>query len=230
MLTCDGQRHVIIPLTDGSRGSTGGLQSQYSNRMKNRDSGRGRAVVRLRPQPRRGAERLSERHAAGGGAPARRRLRTRTARRAAAHQPRMLTNGGENAEAYFSADGRQLIFQATRPGVNECDQIFTMDVDGRNVRMVSTGRGAPPAPTSSPPATASSTAPRTSTARVPAAARPQPGLRLALDPYDIYTAPRRLRPAPPHHHPATTPRPPSRPTAPASSSPRPATATSTSTS
>src|SRR5687767_9838501 len=28
---------------------------------------------------------------------------------------RMLTNGGENAEAYFSADGRRLIFQATRP-------------------------------------------------------------------------------------------------------------------
>jgi TolB protein len=55
---------------------------------------------------------------------------------------RRLTNGGENAEAYFSADGRQLIFQATRPGVNRCDQIFTMDADGRNVRMVSTGRGA----------------------------------------------------------------------------------------
>jgi TolB protein len=55
---------------------------------------------------------------------------------------RMLTNGGENAEAYFSADGRRLIFQATRPGITACDQIFTMDVDGRNVRMVSTGRGA----------------------------------------------------------------------------------------
>jgi TolB protein len=54
---------------------------------------------------------------------------------------RMLTDGGENAEAYFSADARQLIFQATRPGVSECDQIFTMDVDGRNVRMVSTGTG-----------------------------------------------------------------------------------------
>lgn len=54
---------------------------------------------------------------------------------------RMLTNGGENAEAYFSADERHLIFQATRPGVSACDQIFTMDVDGTNVRMVSTGRG-----------------------------------------------------------------------------------------
>jgi dipeptidyl aminopeptidase/acylaminoacyl peptidase len=54
---------------------------------------------------------------------------------------RMLTDGGENAEAYFSADARQLIFQATRSGISECDQIFTMDVDGRNVRMVSTGTG-----------------------------------------------------------------------------------------
>jgi TolB protein len=53
---------------------------------------------------------------------------------------RMLTDGGENAEAYFSADGRQLIFQSTRPGV-PCDQIFIMDADGRNVRMVSNGEG-----------------------------------------------------------------------------------------
>jgi Tol biopolymer transport system component len=54
---------------------------------------------------------------------------------------RMLTNGGENAEAYFSADARRLIFQATRPGVNACDQIFTMNTDGSNVRMVSSGKG-----------------------------------------------------------------------------------------
>lgn len=55
---------------------------------------------------------------------------------------RMLTNGGENAEAYFSADGSRLIFQATRPGVSACDQIFTMSADGSDVRMVSTGKGA----------------------------------------------------------------------------------------
>lgn len=54
---------------------------------------------------------------------------------------RMLTNGGENAEAYFSADAKQLIFQATRPGISSCDQIFTMNADGSDVRMVSTGRG-----------------------------------------------------------------------------------------
>ncbi|HSJ16224.1 MAG TPA: hypothetical protein VK939_17590 [Longimicrobiales bacterium] len=54
---------------------------------------------------------------------------------------RMLTNGGENAEAYFSADGRRLIFQATIPGVSQCDQIFTMNVDGTEARRVSNGLG-----------------------------------------------------------------------------------------
>jgi TolB protein len=53
---------------------------------------------------------------------------------------RQLTFGGENAEAYFSADGKQLIFQSTRDG-RECDQIYTMDVDGSNVKLISTGDG-----------------------------------------------------------------------------------------
>jgi TolB protein len=54
---------------------------------------------------------------------------------------RQLTTGGENAEAYFSADGQQLIFQSKRDG-RECDQIYTMRADdGSNVRMVSTGKG-----------------------------------------------------------------------------------------
>jgi Tol biopolymer transport system component len=54
---------------------------------------------------------------------------------------RQLTDGGQNAEAYFSADGKRLIFQATRPGVSACDQIFTMDLESGNVEMVSTGTG-----------------------------------------------------------------------------------------
>lgn len=54
---------------------------------------------------------------------------------------RMLTHAGENAEAYFSADGSHLIFQANRPGVAACDQIFTMKVDGSDVRRVSNGDG-----------------------------------------------------------------------------------------
>lgn len=53
---------------------------------------------------------------------------------------RQLTFGGENAEAYFSADGRSLIFQSTRDGL-ACDQIFVMDLETRDVRMVSTGKG-----------------------------------------------------------------------------------------
>jgi TolB protein len=53
---------------------------------------------------------------------------------------RQLTHGGENAEAYFSADGRELIFQSTR-GDLRCDQIFRMELDGSQVRMVSTGKG-----------------------------------------------------------------------------------------
>jgi Tol biopolymer transport system component len=53
---------------------------------------------------------------------------------------RQLTFGGENAEAYFSADGKKLIFQSTRAG-HECDQIYTMKIDGSDVRMVSTGDG-----------------------------------------------------------------------------------------
>ena len=53
---------------------------------------------------------------------------------------RQLTHGGENAEAYFSPDGKRLVFQSTRPGI-ECDQIFTMNVDGSGERRVSTGTG-----------------------------------------------------------------------------------------
>ncbi len=53
---------------------------------------------------------------------------------------RQLTFGGENAEAYFAFDGNRLIFQSSREGV-PCDQIFTMELDGTNARMVSSGEG-----------------------------------------------------------------------------------------
>jgi Tol biopolymer transport system component len=53
---------------------------------------------------------------------------------------RQLTFGGQNAEAYFSPDGRELIFQSTRNG-HDCDAIYRMDVDGSHVRRVSSGKG-----------------------------------------------------------------------------------------
>ena len=53
---------------------------------------------------------------------------------------RQLTTGGTNAEAYFSYDGRHLIFQATRDGF-ACDQIFVMDLEGSKPKLVSTGKG-----------------------------------------------------------------------------------------
>ncbi len=54
---------------------------------------------------------------------------------------RMLTFAGENAEAYWSAGGDRLIFQATRPGESECDQIYIMDDRGGSLQLISTGQG-----------------------------------------------------------------------------------------
>ena len=53
---------------------------------------------------------------------------------------KQLTNGGENAEAYFSFDGKKLIFQSKRDG-RDCDQIYTMNTDGSDTKMVSNGEG-----------------------------------------------------------------------------------------
>ncbi len=53
-----------------------------------------------------------------------------------------LSNGGENAEAYWSSDGTQLIFQSKRPPY-QCDQILRMPADGSAPpTLVSTGKGA----------------------------------------------------------------------------------------
>jgi TolB protein len=53
---------------------------------------------------------------------------------------RQLTFGGENAEAYFGFDGRELVFQATPEGAG-CDQLFVMRADGAGLRRVSSGQG-----------------------------------------------------------------------------------------
>ncbi|HEY6358286.1 MAG TPA: hypothetical protein VIX35_08570 [Vicinamibacterales bacterium] len=103
---------------------------------------------------------------------------------------RQLTAGGTNAEAYFSADGRWLIFQSTRDG-RACDQEFTMSVQGGEVHRVSTGGG-------------KTTCgyffdhdrriffASTHGADTACPSRPDPskGYVWGLDPYDIYTADR----------------------------------------
>jgi TolB protein len=52
---------------------------------------------------------------------------------------KQLTFDGENAEAYFSFDGKRLSFQSTAG--HQCDQIYTMNVDGTDRKLVSTGKG-----------------------------------------------------------------------------------------
>ncbi|MBL8219537.1 MAG: PD40 domain-containing protein [Bryobacterales bacterium] len=53
---------------------------------------------------------------------------------------KQLTSGGQNAEAYWSPDGKRIVFQSTREKL-QCDQIFVMNADGSDQRMVSTGKG-----------------------------------------------------------------------------------------
>src|SRR3954451_10686863 len=53
---------------------------------------------------------------------------------------KQLTFGGDNAEAYFSADGKRLIFQSTREG-RTCDQEYTINIDGTGLHRVSNGQG-----------------------------------------------------------------------------------------
>ena len=54
---------------------------------------------------------------------------------------RQLTFVGENAEAYWSEDGQELILQATAPPY-ECDQIFILDIETPGeLKLLSTGKG-----------------------------------------------------------------------------------------
>jgi len=101
---------------------------------------------------------------------------------------RQLTFGGENAEAYFSHDGKRLIFQSTRGG-RPCDQQFVMNVDGSAVRRVSTGFGKT---TCGYFFDADRRIFFASTHAADSACPPKPdpskGYVWGLDPYDIYTA------------------------------------------
>jgi len=52
---------------------------------------------------------------------------------------RQLTFGGDNAEAYWSPDGKKLIFQFTPEG--GCDQEYVLDLDTGEKTMISSGKG-----------------------------------------------------------------------------------------
>lgn len=62
---------------------------------------------------------------------------------------KQLTFGGNNAEAYWSFDSKQLVFQSDWEEINSqgCDQIFVMNADGsplnsgKQYQLVSTGKG-----------------------------------------------------------------------------------------
>jgi len=53
---------------------------------------------------------------------------------------RQLTFGGQNAEAYFSRSGRQLIFQRQEAD-SGCDQEYVINTDGTGLHRVSSGQG-----------------------------------------------------------------------------------------
>ena len=48
---------------------------------------------------------------------------------------KQLTFDGDNGEAYFSSDDKNLIFQSKRDG-NNCDKIYTMTVNGENIEPI----------------------------------------------------------------------------------------------
>jgi len=101
---------------------------------------------------------------------------------------RQLTFGGQNAEAYWSADGTRLIFQSDE-GKLPCDQIFTMKADGSDKRRVSNGEGKTTCSYFFPSGDRIVYA---STFGAGAACPPRPdrshGYVWALDNYDIYSA------------------------------------------
>jgi len=100
---------------------------------------------------------------------------------------RQLTFGGENAEAYWSADGRWITMQSTRDG-RTCDQQYVMRADGSDLRRVSDGRGKTTCgwflPGSERLLFGSSTA---HDAGCPVKPDPSKGYVWPLDKYDIYT-------------------------------------------
>ncbi|MDQ8153769.1 MAG: hypothetical protein P3B98_03815 [Gemmatimonadota bacterium] len=101
---------------------------------------------------------------------------------------RQLTNGGENAEAYWSNDGKWITFQSTRDG-RTCDEQYVMKTDGTGLKRISDGRGKVTCGWFFPGDTklffGSSTA---HDSICPPRPDPSKGYVWPLDKYDIYTA------------------------------------------
>ncbi|HET9129538.1 MAG TPA: hypothetical protein VFO86_01245 [Terriglobia bacterium] len=53
---------------------------------------------------------------------------------------RQLTFGGQNAEAYWSSDGKEITYQTRQPEFPD-EQIFVMNADGSGKHLMSTGKG-----------------------------------------------------------------------------------------
>ncbi len=53
---------------------------------------------------------------------------------------KMISEKGKNAEAYFSFDDKKLIYQSSFNDM-DCDQVFTMNIDGSEKSLVSIGKG-----------------------------------------------------------------------------------------
>lgn len=101
-----------------------------------------------------------------------------------------LTFKGDNGEAYFSKDGKKLIYQSSRGGM-KCDKIWTMNIDGSNKKRVSPDHGAHTCSFFHPNGEDIVFA---STSHIPGACPPKPkfpeGIRYAwpLYPYSIFKA------------------------------------------
>ncbi len=101
-----------------------------------------------------------------------------------------ITFDGDNGEAYFSWDGKKLIFQSSRGGY-ACDKIWIMNIDGSNQYMVSPNHGAHTCSFFFP---GNEKIVFASTSRIPGDCPPKPetpkGARYVwpLYPYDIFTA------------------------------------------
>jgi Tol biopolymer transport system component len=99
---------------------------------------------------------------------------------------RQLTFGGENAEAYWSADGRSITFQSTRDG-RTCDQQYVMNADGSDVRQISVGGKTTCGFFYAGDSRLFFAATHHADTACPARPDPSAGYVWGLDPYDIYT-------------------------------------------